>query len=255
MNGQEKQQKANRSIMRLCSSVLIRARNFFYPPLCVLCDSPLSPADPWLCPGCIEKLDYNAAHRNACPRCSQNRTRHRCACEFAWDYPFERVFSFFDFDETVKEIAHHFKYKGRKALAYHIGRRYASRIPRDFFDGIDGAVAIPLHFMRRMKRGYNQAEHFAHGVLSSVKPSIPFLQRALRRTRHTQTQTKLDKEQREKNLKGVFAVAAKDAERIRNKKLILFDDVVTTGATTGHCTRALRAAGASEVRVLSMARD
>ncbi len=231
------------------------ARDFLYPPLCVLCDTPLSSVDDWLCADCIAKLDANCSNRNACPRCSQNRDRHPCACHLAWDYPFERVFSLFDYDETVQAIARQVKYRGRKALAYHVGKRFAPLIPREIFETADCMTAIPLHFLRKMKRGYNQAERLAKGILAGSSTSLPYLDGVLKRTRHTKTQTKLDKDEREKNLKGAFAVEPKHSDLIRGRKLVLVDDIVTTGATTAHCTRALLEAGVSSVSVLSLARD
>jgi len=229
-------------------------RDFIYPPLCVICDNPLAAADPWLCAECIKKLSVNASSRNACPRCGQNRDRHECACDVAWDHPFARIFSLFDFDDTVRPIAHQVKYQGKKSLAFHIGTRFAGYIPAAFFDGADMIVPVPLHFRRRLSRGYNQAEYFGRGVAAGYGRAVPIVAAAIRRTRHTRTQTKLDKEEREKNLRNAFAVPPRMAEFIRGKTIVLVDDVVTTCATTGHCARALRAAGAQSVRVLSMAR-
>ncbi|MBD3392976.1 MAG: hypothetical protein GF418_12795 [Chitinivibrionales bacterium] len=244
-----------KSITRLARSIITNARDFVYPPLCILCDNPLSKNDPWFCDACIDKLNANASGRNACPRCSQDRARHACACHLVWDHPYERVYSLFDFDETVQAVAHQVKYRGKKSLAFHVGKRYARLVPPEFLEGIDAAVAIPLHFRRKMKRGYNQAEYLAKGVLAGHGNSIPYLGKALKRTRHTRTQTKLDREQREKNLKGAFGLNPGGADAVRGKNLMLVDDVVTTGATTAHCTRILLEEGALSVRVLSLARD
>ena len=106
-----------------------------------------------------------------------------------------------------------------------------------------------------MKRGYNQAEHFARGVIAGLDTPLPYLGSSIRRARHTKTQTKLNKEQRQKNLKGAFTVDEKRAALVRNKRLVLVDDVVTTGATTAACAEVLMKAGAASVRVLSLARD
>jgi ComF family protein len=230
-------------------------RDFVYPPLCIICDNPLRNSDPWLCPECLGELAANASSRNACPRCGQNRDRHECACELAWDYPFECVFSIFDFDDTVRAIAHQVKYQGKRDLAFHIGKRFACRIPAEFLDSVDMMTPVPLHFRRRLSRGYNQAECFARGVAAGLGRGIPLASATLKRTRHTRTQTKLDKEERERNLQNAFAVAPKHVESLRGRNVILVDDVVTTGATTGHCAQALLSAGAKSVRVLSLARD
>lgn len=233
---------------------LINLRDFIYPPLCVLCYEPLAEAHEWFCPGCIAKLEQNSTAREACPRCSHNQKIKECTCAIAWDHYFERVFSLFDFDETVQHITHHIKYKGKKSLAYYLGREYVRHIPDTFFHGIDGILAVPLHFFRKMKRGYNQAEYLARGIIEGSSRNIPFHGNILLRTRYTKTQTKLDRLERQKNLAHAFIVHPKHRNTVRGKKFILVDDVVTTGATTDLCTQVLLEAGVAEVRVLSLAR-
>ncbi len=232
----------------------VNLRDFLYPPLCVLCRYPLAENNDWFCTECVEKLEQNIANRDPCPRCSQNRKIRECACHIAWDHYFERAFSIFDFDETVQHIAHHIKYKGKSRLAYDVGKEYARLIPDTFFDGIDIIISVPLHFFRKMKRGYNQAEYLAKGIIEGSRRKVPYRDDILLRTRHTKTQTKLNKEQRQKNLANAFAVNPRTGNSIRGKKLALVDDVVTTGATTDLCTRVLLDAGVEEVRVVSMAR-
>lgn len=229
-------------------------RDFFYPPLCVLCYNPLAENNDWFCPECIEKLEQNVTEREACPRCSHNRKIKECTCDIAWDHYFERAFSFFDFDETVQDIAHHIKYKGKKSLAYYVGKEYSRLIPDEFYKGIDGILSVPLHYLRKMKRGYNQADHLARGIIEGSDRSLPYLNRILLRKKYTRTQTKLDREERQKNLANAFTVDSGMGDYIKGKNLILVDDVVTTGATTDLCTRVLLDAGVREVRVVSMAR-
>jgi ComF family protein len=243
------------SIAGLSLSIVKNIRDFIYPSLCIICDNPLSDQDPWLCSSCIEKLRTNTDSRKACPRCGQNMTYHTCACEVAWDHPYQRVFSLFDYDDTVRSIVKQIKYQGKKSLAHHIGKLFATRIPDDFLYNADAMLAVPLYFMRKFDRGYNQAERFAHGIAAGMDNRIPLLNNVLLRTRHTRTQTKLDREKRKKNLAGAFAVNSSNFDKIKGKTLILIDDVVTTGATTGQCAETLLGAGASTVRVLSLARD
>jgi ComF family protein len=240
---------------RAAGAVWHSARDFVFPPLCIVCDMPLDGGDPWLCGGCAEKLAANARARDACPRCGQNRAIHECTCELAWDNPFDRVASLFDFDDTVRAIIHRVKYRGMKSLAFHVASRFAGFIPGGFFDGADAFCAIPLHPLRKLRRGYNQAEFIARGFAEGRGGRAPVLSGVLKRVKRTKTQTKLDREQREKNLAGAFAVAGDGQAAIAGKNLVLVDDVVTTGATTKQCTLVLLAAGAASVRVLSLARD
>jgi predicted amidophosphoribosyltransferase len=133
------------------------AAEFFFPTLCIACNGPCSPGNPWLCKGCMVRLARNHDNRDACPLCAQDRRFAACACEYAWDFPFERIYSLFDFDDTVKEITHAFKYGNLRSLAFYVGKTYAHLVPNDFWEGMDIAVPVPLHFLRALKRGYNQA--------------------------------------------------------------------------------------------------
>lgn len=229
-------------------------RDFVYPPLCTICDNSLAINNPWFCSECIQKLSSNNHRREACPRCSINKKKSTCTCQYAWDHYFQSIYSLFDFDELVQHIIHHIKYKGKKSLAFYLGKEYGAVIPDQFFEGIEGIIPVPLHFFRKMKRGYNQAEYFAQGIIHARNQHIPFLKNTLRRIKHTKTQTQFTREERKLNLSDAFAVNRECVDLIHGKKLILVDDVVTTGATTDICAQALCSAGAESVTVISIAR-
>jgi ComF family protein len=118
------------------------------------------------------------------------------------------------------------------------------------FAGYDAVVPAPLHWRRRWDRGFNQAELLARQV--SRLTGIP-LDRRLLRTRPTPPQAGLTAAERRTNVRGAFA-AAGDKAAIRGKKLIVVDDVMTTGATLEACARALKRAGAADVAALALAR-
>lgn len=235
-------------------TLLNNLRDFIYPPLCLLCSTILPEGENWFCAECKGKLERNREARDACPRCSHNRNIEKCTCHIAWDHYSETIFSFFDFDENIQNIAHQIKYDGKKSLAYFMGNYYARVIPRSFFDAIDGIVPVPLHFFRKLKRGYNQAEFLARGIINGIDGKVPYFHNVLLRVKNTKTQTKLDKEERQKNLSNAFTVNKKNVNHIKDKGLVLVDDVVTTGATTDLCTKVLLDAGAKMVRVVSLAR-
>jgi ComF family protein len=149
---------------------------------------------------------------------------------------------------------HNIKYFDKKRLAFDLGAMFSSLIPDSVFNGIDGITAVPLHWYRKQKRGYNQAEWLARGFLSSRK-EVKYFDGILLRKHHTKTQTKLAKEQRKKNISKAFVVPKNRGDLIKGKSLILVDDVITTGSTTAACAEVLLKAGAQSVRVLSLARD
>jgi ComF family protein len=236
------------------STVFSNIRDILFPPLCVLCNEPFAQGNNWLCAGCLQSLEKNLENRFPCPRCSHNQKLENCTCTIAWDHYFERAFSFFDFDETVQHCAHHIKYKGKKGLAWYLGKQYAYTIPEEMVLHSDLIVPVPLHFFRKMKRGYNQADYFARGMAEGLLFKLPLLHNGLVRVRNTHTQTKLNKAQRQKNLEQAFAINPRHQEQIQGKNIILVDDVVTTGATADICTKVLLDAGAAMVRVISLAR-
>ncbi|MBD3239800.1 MAG: hypothetical protein GF331_04390 [Chitinivibrionales bacterium] len=254
--GADPRVRAARRITTLLTRARDNALGVLFPPICLHCDSPHGGAHHWLCPSCLDGLLANARERRGCPRCSVNLEQRECTCDLVWDHPFERIHSVVDYYDAVRTVMRYVKYRGMSKLAFDLGRRLGTTVPGGFWEGVDTVVPIPLHFVRRMRRGYNQADFFARGVLSSANaPAIAYYPSAIRRTRHTRTQTKLDRDQRRANLAGAFQITPRHADAITGKTVVLVDDVVTTGATTGTCTEALLAAGASAVRVLSLARD
>ncbi len=106
-------------------------------------------------------------------------------------------------------------------------------LPQDFFQGIDYLVPVPLHWRRLLHRGYNQSERIAQGI--SDITGIPVLGDVVSRVRNNQTQTHLNRQEREKNVENIFR--AQHTERLRNKHLLIIDDVMTTGSTIISCGR------------------
>jgi ComF family protein len=145
------------------------------------------------------------------------------------------------------------KYKGKKRLAYDMGFNNCTLIPDSFFENVDIVLPIPLHWSRFWKRGYNQAEQFGRGIIEGKKLPILFKTDIVTRTRSTGTQTKLDKTSRKRNISDAFSVA--QPEMVKNKHIVLFDDVVTTGATVNACSKVLLNSGCASVKVCALARD
>jgi ComF family protein len=235
-------------------NLVSRAADFLFPALCIVCDEPRSPRDGWLCDKCISKLRDNHCRRTPCPRCAMNRTKGGCACASGWPHAFDYVFSLFDFDKTVQAALHQVKYRGKKRFARHFGELFSPFVPDTVFEGVDAIVPLPLHRRRERSRGYNQALLFAQG-LAAGRTAAPFCERAIKRVRHTVSQTSLNRAKRSTNVKGAFVANPEHAALITGKIVLLIDDVITTGASTNAATKALLAAGCSSVRVLSLARD
>jgi ComF family protein len=233
---------------------LKRLENLIFPPLCIICDNYRINDNDWFCPECLNTLLENHKNRKSCPHCSLNKLIRECTCEFLWEFPYHSIRSFLDYDEKVKTIMHHIKYFNKRNLAFYIGSLFSVFIEENFFRSADYIIPVPLHWLRKYKRGYNQAEWFARGIIyGRDKPVL--ITSGLYRKKRTRTQVKLDKADRRKNVQGAFGITDDLKRLIKDKDILLVDDVITTGATTAACAEILLESGCQKVRVLSLARD
>ncbi len=157
----------------------------------------------------------------------------------------------FAMSEPLSTLIHGFKYHHRlrhvRALCAHFRFR---RDLRAWSTGFDAWVPVPVHSVRRRERGYNQAEEIAKAFARYTGNTV--LGKALSRSRPTRSQTRLNRQERGANL--VEAIRCTQPGLVRGKRILVIDDVFTTGATAEACARALREAGALEVALLALAR-
>ncbi len=159
--------------------------------------------------------------------------------ENVFDFARSAVF----FNDSARTIIHHLKYSDRVSLARPMARLLRELLESEGFTG-QIIVPVPLHRTRLRDRGYNQAELIAHEL------GLPVDTRLVRRRKKTPSQTGLSRSERTRNLSAAFEVCG-DA---KGKKIILVDDVLTTGATMNEISKALRRAEADRVEVLTFAR-
>jgi ComF family protein len=160
--------------------------------------------------------------------------------------------SVYHYEGALRELVLKFKYGSRFFLAEEFAKDLAGAFgEHDFFKSCDFIVPVPLNILRRLKRGYNQAELLALELSKILKK--PMLKNVLFRSKITKAQFKLSKKEREKNIKGSFYV--KESPLIKKKRILLIDDIATTGTTVSECAYVLKKAGAKEVFVLTLARD
>jgi competence protein ComFC len=152
---------------------------------------------------------------------------------------------------VVRDCILRFKYNREMYFGPHLADWLAAAAGRwiDWRE-VDAIVPVPLHPRKQRHREFNQAEYLTD-ALSRVF-GVPSLKGKVRRVRDTSTQTKLDAEGRARNLRGAFAV--RDPRTFKGKRLVLVDDVFTTGATLNSCAKVLRSGGAQEVVALTVAR-
>ena len=148
------------------------------------------------------------------------------------------------YDGSLRAIVHALKYGKRRSVAERLALRMRAQCA-DVLSRADVVVPVPLHRSRRRMRGFNQAEELARHL------GIP-CRTALRRVRATPSQTELPVAQRHRNVRGAFTMARRGD--IGGLRVVLVDDVCTTGATLEACAGVLRAAGAADVMAITAAR-
>ena len=218
------------------------------PRCCLVCGRQLGLHEKHLCLRCSADLPltyyWEQAHNPMADKLNAVLERQRAAGELM-PYISAAALLFYKHDNPYSRIPQALKYGGNVSA----GRFYASRLGAFLafspdWASVDCVVPVPLHWVRRWRRGYNQAEVIARALAASLGARLA--PRALRRVRRTRTQTALDASARLQNVKSVFRVGPLPAG-VRH--ILVVDDTFTTGATLAACCTALRAALGPSVRV------
>ncbi len=238
-------------------TLLRQTLDLVYPPTCPLCGDrlPETPSRPF-CDACDRALPRQ--HPPFCRHCGGSlpgRWDLAVTCRDCLSQPaaaYDRALAPFAFTDGMRDALHLVKYQGRRRLAAHVAAAVAAFARRHLLDDAFTVVLpVPLHWRRAWQRGFNQAEWFAAPVAEEL--GAPLQTAWLVRRHATPSQTTRTRAQRLANLAGAFAVTAAGAARLPGARVLLVDDVVTTGATADACARALRASGAARIAVLAAA--
>jgi ComF family protein len=235
--------------------ILTGIADIIFPPRCIACGELLERHDPLpFCPPCMAGIHFIGSP--LCPRCGTpfpvtEGEDHLCGGCLITERPYAVARSVGRYEETLLTAIHRFKYRGKTGIG-----DLLSRIMADFADKtwdmtvFERILPVPLHRRRLRERGFNQAVILARGL--SKRFNIPLDFTALRRDLFTPPQVGLDRKQRLANVRGAFTVAY--PERIVGRRLLLVDDVYTTGSTLTECARVLIRAKAEAVAILTLAR-
>jgi ComF family protein len=228
---------------------------FIYPEVCQICgEARATPAESYVCFDCREKVRF--VEPPFCDRCGLPfegaiTNDFECANCRGMDLPFVSARSGVVAKDTVLDVIHRYKYNRalwfEPLLAQWLLDQAKPELALQKWDSI---VPVPLHPTKQREREFNQAERLARRL--SAGTGIPFNSRVLRRILPTRTQTLLSREERLANVRRAFAL--RTGANVVGQRLVLVDDVFTTGATTGACAEVLRNAGALEVCVWTVAR-
>jgi ComF family protein len=218
------------------------ALDLLFPPQCALCGA----GGTLLCGPCIDVFPATTGTR--CERCWMPLNSRLWCQDCSPTQPlFTSIRSPFVMDGGVRRIAHQLKYDGLTSLAAPMAKLIADRTP---IEDVDVIVPVPLHRSRARSRGFNQAAELGRALASGL--GLPFDERSLQRLRPTAPLAKtMRREERRAIVQGAFRAAP---GRVNSKRLLLVDDVVTTGATLDACSEALLQAGVASVRCVTWAR-
>ncbi len=225
-----------------------------YPATCAVCGAEAPLDRPNLCESCHASLTNDASP--LCPRCAASVgpfVHLEDGCTHCRDetFHFERVVRLGAYDGVLRDAILRMKHVRGEMLAEILGELWARQLGIAFQAvQADAVVPVPLHWRRRLTRGYNQSAALARQVATGLK--IPYRSWWLRRVRNTPHQTTLTPTERRDNLRAAFQ--ATPWAKVRSRTILLVDDVLTTGITASEAARALRVAGAARVVVAVLAR-
>lgn len=222
------------------------------PPLCLGCAKPVGTAGS-LCPACWQSMDFIA--RPYCERLgtpfSTDPGHGLLSLKAIAEPPaFGRARAATRYDGTARLLVHRLKYSDRLDLGTAMGR-WMVRAGQEVLAEAELLVPVPLHRMRFWGRRFNQAGELAKAV--SRETGLPVAHEALRRVKATKSQVGLSASERMKNVSGAFRPGLDAKETVRGRRVLLIDDVMTTGSTLNSAANVLRRAGATEVDALVFA--
>jgi competence protein ComFC len=218
--------------------------DWIYPPRCATCGKW---GERW-CDSCQQTVKLLAV-TEICPLCGIPQPEAELCAECTTYHPvYTALRSWGSYEGTLRTAIHRLKYHSDIGLSETLARPLTGLL-RDLDWQVDLVTAVPLSSKRRRQRGYNQAALLARWV--GLSAGVPFQPKALIRLRDTASQVGLHAHQRRENVAGAFQARSETAQ---GKKVLIIDDVTTTGATMQACAQALISAGANQIYGLTLAR-
>lgn len=216
--------------------------DYFLPRFCVSCSIKLDVNEDSLCSDCLDKI----------VRATDERILFEYQKKFSKDKIITDFFSLFIFekDKELQKAIHSLKYEMKFRVGILLGKLLADELqksrPNWQFDTI---IPIPLHQLKKAERGYNQAYYISQGIKKILNKEINT--KSIKRVKYTQSQTTMTLIERKENISGAFKV--KRALPIKQKNILLIDDVITTGATIAECGSRILESGANKIYAASVA--
>lgn len=217
--------------------------DIIYPDLCLACDEPLNKHEKIICLKCqlsLPKTDHVLYAENP------------VAKKFWGKVQVEHAMAMYHFHKSsrIQNLMHALKYKNRKDVGIRLGNLMGFHIKQyHLFEDVDYITSVPLHKDKERKRGYNQSSVIGEGLSEVLQ--IPFDGTLLARKKFSETQTKKSRLQRWDNVKDIFEIP--DPDKVKNKHILMVDDVITTGATLEACAVQINCVEGARVSIAAVA--
>ena len=217
---------------------LEKALNFIFPPVCGICGKI---GEKYLCEKCKKELITSNMFLNQLDIYSKENLNY-----------INEHFYLFSYEGIIREIILKYKFEDQAYLSNTISEFFINNEKLyGFFEKYDIIGAVPISKARKRERGYNQSELVVRKI--SELGLIHFEPHILEKVKNNKPQSSLNKKQRVENVKNVYKI--QNRQRINEKKVLLFDDIYTTGATANECAKVLKQAGSKNVGIITIARD
>jgi len=216
--------------------------DFFLPRFCPSCKVKLLSREKFICSSCLKKI--------------KKIDEATLKFEFKKKFNDQKIISgfnslfLFEKDKELQYLIHSLKYNGNFLIGSYFGKLLAMKIKNELLVwNINLILPIPLHQLKKAERGYNQSFYISKGLSKEI--NTPVGSRIIKRKKYTQSQTKLNFLERQKNMEEAFKV--KNDKKVNGKNILLIDDVITTGATISECGKVLLNSGVNQVYAASVA--
>jgi len=231
-------------VFKMLTNILNDINSILAPRVCFGCNAHLNRGEKLICTTCRNDLpltDYTFNDENPVDRIFYGRINIKKASSMLY----------FSENGIVRELIHHLKYKNQEQIGTFLGDWYGQILKDngELKNAIDVIIPVPLHKKKLRKRGYNQVASFAERLAFHL--NAEYVDNILVKTANTKTQTKKGRIGRWQNIKDLYILS--DHNALRNKNVLLVDDVITTGATMENCAKVLSQAPNTNVYIASMA--
>lgn len=233
-------------MLKTLNNILDDFTALLFPEYCYACEKSLAKGEAIVCTNCRLKLPYTNLHL------LQHKTDNILAHRFYGKVPVKHALAYLYFKRSgrVQKLLHALKYKGIQEIGETLGQWYGVNLKENgYITEFDLILPVPLHRVKERKRGYNQAESFAKGLATQLE--VSWFEQVLVRQVNTATQTHKSRPERWANVEHVFKV--QKPALVTGKRILIVDDVLTTGATLEACALTLLRAGCKEISVAAIA--